>query len=749
MAEAREPNTALRLSIIGVVTVSLFGSLFARLYYLQVINSQDYVVAAESAQLRVIHEQGPRGRILDRNGNVLVDNVVSIVVGLDKQELRTSGYGAGDRNVEDSVDEVENRQELFGRFSTLLFDYGQPTKVVTIDELYNDPRYGPQDFVPVLEEVPEELELFLAEHRDEYPGIEVRRRAVRTYPYGRLAAHILGYVGQINEDELAAKQEMVGEPGEVDTSEKPYVGGDEIGKAGVERSFEENLRAVPGVTEIQVDARGDYVRTTKEPELTPGDDVWLTIDVRLQALAESQLAWMIAQRNPSVACDRDNACAAKEGAVVVVEPGTGEVLAMASYPTFDPDDLVNGVSSVLWDRLTGESSNKPMLNRGVAETFAPGSTFKLITATAAVQGGYLTPTDTINDTGVWRLEGCTSGKCEFQNASRARYGTVDLQQAMTVSSDVFFYRIGDQMWRGRELFGETPIQDTAAQFGLGESTDVGLPSESAGLIGTPNFLAEAHAKNPDGWPRADWAIGDSINIAIGQGLVSVTPLQLANAYATFANGGTRYQPRIVRLVSRPRDLARSVVDWRNLEVVEDFAPRKVGEVTYPTPESYSAIYRGLQGVTASGRGTASGPFSANPTAWPLAGKTGTAEVDRKADTSVFVAFGPADGATPAEFAVSAILPEAGFGSDASAPLVFSILAPVSQPGGLDALPEPPHTPVPGVTVENTSVSVPPTTSTTLPTRKIIPVEGDDGESAWGPPLSDRPRATPRVERAPQ
>jgi penicillin-binding protein 2 len=204
-------------------------------------------------------------------------------------------------------------------------------------------------------------------------------------------------------------------------------------------------------------------------------------------------------------------------------------------------------------------------------------------------------------------------------------------------------------------------------------------------------------------------------------------------------------------VSRPRDLAKSVVDWRNIEVVEDSAPEVVGEVVYPTLETYAAIYRGLEGVTTNGRGTATDAFRANPTTWPTAGKTGTAEVDRKADTSVFVGFGPAGVPEPVEYAVSAILPQAGFGADAAAPLVFSILAPLSQVGGPEGLPEPPHTPVPGVQVENTATTIPTATTTTLPTRKIIPIVDDElgggEESAAASPLSDLPRQSPRIRRS--
>lgn len=692
-----DPDTThVRLGVVGIVCASLFAALLVRLWYLQFLDDHEYKVEADTIHLRTIHEQGPRGRILDRKGRVLVDNRVSRVVGLDHRAMRAfDGCPTeGEKSSEAVKDATAARKELFARLAVTLSSFGHRTKAPEIERLFCDVRYGPNDFVPIVADVDEELEVYLAERQDEFPGIGVKRRSVRVYPYGRTAAHLLGYVGRINETELEAKQEELGTPADPKSPDaKTYGPEDEIGKNGIEASFEEDLRGTPGNTQIQVDARGAYIRTTRQPKLAPGNDVWLTIDIDLQRLAEEQLASMIASRNPSVSCDAKTKCNASDGAVVIMDPRDGSVLALASHPGYDPAELVNGISTDLWLSLTEDSRGKPMFNRALAGTFAPGSTFKLVTAHAALDKGFITRDFVYNDAGVYRLEGCTAGKCEFQNAGRVKNYATNLTKSLIVSSDTYYYRIGDQMWRARDTYGDQPIQDSAFAFGFGERTGIALASEAKGRIGTPKWLAAAYAETQAQgrkvFDRGEWRVGDSINLSVGQGLVDVTPLQLVNAYATFANGGTRWVPHIVSLVSRPRDMAKPVVDLENVEVIREYRPEPAGKVTFRDPGDYLAVYQGLQGVTARGNGTAEAAFSAHPPAWPVAGKTGTAQVSRKADTSIFVGFGPADGTRPAEYAITAIIPQGGFGGEAAAPLAASLLKALSEGSVPPAVPSAP------------------------------------------------------------
>lgn len=742
---AEDDNVQMRLAVVGVICVALFASLFVRLYYLQVIDHETYQVESKAIHYRTKHEEGPRGRILDRNGKVLVDNKISVVVGMDKEVTRAEGLGNGDVN--DSDEQLVKRKKVFQRLAGVLTDAGLPTKVTTLETLYTDLRYGPNDFVPVIDEgVPESLKAYLGEHHTEFPGIVAKARTVRVYPYGSLAAHLLGYVGQIIPEELerpdVVEEGTPAKPAGPDA--KPYAPDDQIGKSGVERAFEQYLRGKPGDTVIQVDARGQRIGTVKEPDLAQGDDVWLTIDIDLQALVEQRLAATIAARNPSVSCDKLTKCNAKEGSAVVLDPRNGEVLAMASYPTFDPSELVNGISTDVWERLNSKENHKPMLNRALNESYAPGSTFKLVSTHAALEKGVIKATDVWQDKGGYHLEGCTAGKCDFYNAGRERLGAVDLRRALTVSSDTYYYRIGDVLWRGREQFGDSAIQDSANLFGFGEKSGINLPAESAGLIGTPEWLAQVYAENPKNWARGDWKVGDSLNTAIGQGLVAVTPLQLANAYATFANDGTRFVPQIGLRVTRPKSLSKAIVDLNNVKLVTEFSPQVAGTVSFPTEEDYSIIYQGLQGVASQGSGTASDAFAAYPVDWPVAGKTGTAQVTNKADSSVFAGFGPATGFEAPRYAMAAVIPEGGFGVDAAAPLVASVFQllsrgplPVVQPAERPGIaagtpvttttlppdPEPLDTTLPAGTAPIDSTLPPDPNATTVPPAGSSPAAG--------------------------
>ena len=329
----------------------------------------------------------------------------------------------------------------------------------------------------------------------------------------------------------------------------------------------------------------------------------------------------------------------------------------------------------------------------------------------------------VGDPGYYDLQNC-SGKCRFYNAGKEILGASNLRRAITVSSDVYFYRVADLLSRGAAQYGPTPIQDSARLFGFGIPTGIDLPAESAGLIGTPQWLKSMYnPAHPNAFDHYDWKIGDTINVAIGQGLVAVTPLQLANANAGFANGGTRYVPQIVTKITRRKDLSKPVDDLTNIDVVKTFEPRIAGTVAFADPNNYTAVYDGLLGVTSKNAGTASGAFDKNPTAWPMAGKTGTAQVSRKADTSVFVGWGPAAQGQPAQYAMAAVLPESGFGADAAAPTAFSTLSPISRGQVAPAVPAP-QSPVP---LSPPTTVPPPTTtprsSTTVPKAGAAPKSG--------------------------
>jgi penicillin-binding protein 2 len=650
-----EPSR-LRMSVLGVVAVALFASLFARLYDLQIVGSPEFQVQAEANRVRSVHVQAPRGRILDRNGTVLVENRVAVVVAID-------------RNAFSDLDDDE-QDELLDRLALEMIGAGHPIGPDDIRARLEDQRYSRYAPVPIAHDVPEDLKIYFDEHSDEFPSVEVERVAVREYPYGRLAAHILGYVGQINEEELAYVE--AGQP--VDAA-KPYTLNDDIGKSGVERTYEQYLRGIPGERQIEVDAEGDPVRVIEDQLPQPGDDLVLSIDIDLQAEAEMRLRQGMdeARARPARANNEPNA--AITGSAVVLDPRNGQVLAMASYPTFDPTAFIDGIDQTEWAYLNDPANHYPLNNWAIQGQWAPGSTYKLFTGYAAAKSGLRGIDEIFNDAGGYTIPGCTGAKCHRSNAGGAAYGAVDLRRALTVSSDAYFYSLGAEFWIQQQRFGgEDAMQQYLRPWGIGEETGIALTGEASGRIPSPQWLREYCADVQCGDPV--WRAGDNVNMSIGQGNVLVTPLQLANGYATFANGGTRYVPQI----------ALRVDSAETGEPIVNIAPEARGRVDIPG-DIRAAIMDGLSGVPRPG-GTAAGAFAGFPIdQFPVAGKTGTAQVDGKADTAVFSAFGPT---TDPRFQVTVVIEEAGFGGTSSAPVaraLFDVLGgfrplPDAPPGGV-------------------------------------------------------------------
>ncbi|MEZ5381788.1 MAG: penicillin-binding transpeptidase domain-containing protein [Microthrixaceae bacterium] len=675
----------LRLSILGIVCISLFASLTARLWYLQVLNREEFAAEGQQSQLRTVHEQGPRGRILDVKGRVLVDNRLSVVVGI----------------VRDEVDDLnsQERSELYGALADKFNSYDiEALKRADIEDQVNDPRYAQFDFIPLYQDAPPELELFFAEHREDYPGIRVRRETIRTYPYGHIGASILGYVGHIDEQEYADPdiRQAAADEG------KPYSKEDDIGKGGVEQSMEAQLRGTPGSTTVEVSRTGAVVQVREETPPKVGADVWLTIDIDAQAWAEHVLK----EHMSDVRGHRDKdgrIYRAPEGASAIVNPHNGEIIALASVPTYDPSALVGGISTDVWEELNDPASGSPLNNWAVSGQFPPGSTFKLVTLYAALENGLFAPGQPPgleDSTGKYTIADCGGGpSCVRQNAGGVALGYSDPQSSLTISSDVFYYWLGDRMWRGKELLGETPIQDAGAKFGLGTKTGIPLAGEAGGRMPTPDMWRkrfdeaekrlEPGEENP--WGRRNWTAGDSVNLSIGQGEALVTPLQLANAYATIGNGGTHNKPLLVSKVTVPTDATKAPTAPDNPPLAtETFLP--VVQDRLPFTENHLAVMQaGFEGVIHNGRGTANDMWSdygGLPGRW--AGKTGTSEAgtdaNPKADGSVFALYGPVDAPFGPNFAIATIIPESGFGADTSGPTAVRTLRPLVE-GNLPPAPK--------------------------------------------------------------
>lgn len=689
---------SIRIGVVGIVVVSLFASLFARLYYLQILRDTTLEEVRGAPRFKEITYQGTRGRILDRTGKVLVDNRESIVVTIDRNRFA----------------EVKDQAGLQLRLARALTERGVPVKVADIAARLEDPRYDPFKPVPIAEDVTPELETYLLERLFDFPSVDVIRTSVRTYPYGPLAAHVLGYTGAVSAEELAAR------PKDRAREVKPYEPGDDIGKAGVEKVFESELRATPGVRDIEVDARNVEIGTRSVTPALPGRDLQLTIDMTLQQKVEQLLPAALLEaraqkkRNPT-----DPEFRAPAGAVVVLDAQSSEVLAMASFPTYNPAEFVGGISSYRFAELQDPGAFNPLFNRAMQAGYSPGSTFKPFTAVAALKSGALSATETIRDVGYWEVANCTE-TCYFQNAGRTAWGKVDIRRAMTVSSDVFFYRLGEKLWVDQAQYGRTAIQDVARTFGLGTVTGVQLPDEFDGLMADPDIRKKRHDENPAAFPNGVWLTGDNVNLSIGQGEMLVTPLQLANAYAALANGGSLHAPSV----------ARALRDHNSGAQVSAFQPRTLAQVALPESVRQPLI-DGLEGVVDNDEGTASAAFGGFPVAsFTIAGKTGTAEVAGLADSALFVSFGPLP---KPRYVVLAMLEESGFASSTAAPLVRKIyeqlddvrpLLPVSTPATTTPAATPAVTNAPAATttpgVTTPTATTPPST---LPGSGVVPSGG--------------------------
>lgn len=628
--------TRLRVTVVGVVVMALFAALFTRLWYLQVLDAGTFVDQAKRNEVQIICEPAPRGRIFDRNGTPLVDNEVSTAITLSQKEAR------------------QNPQTL----PTLAALLGVPVEELT--KRLQDPRYVQLGPVPIAVDVPEDKAIYVKENSDRLPGVDVAPLARRRYPQGRLAAHVLGSTGPINREELDARKPPKRPDGEVDPVADcdNYKLTDQIGKQGVEESFDELLRGRPGVKAYEVDRKGRILRAYDIRPPVQGADLVLSIDATIQREAEDSLRQgLVAARLLKQSKSDPRFLRAPGGSAVVVDATTGAVVAMASAPDFALEDFVGGVSKTVYSAYNDDPA-KPLLNRPIQGLYPPASTFKLPVAVAGLRYGIIpSPGATIVDEGEYRIPPPCSGRCRYTNSGRVAHGRIDLPAAITVSSDVFFYDVGARFWFARNQHGEAAVQDVARSFGLGQRTRISLTSEKEGRVSDPKVRKNLSKGAPGGW-----FVGDNVNMAIGQGETLVTPLQLAMEYATFANGGTLYQPRIVEQVKNPDG-----------SVAQDLGPIERGSVALP-PEHRGPILTGLRGVVANPGGTAYNAFQGY-SGMPVAGKTGTAQEPPRQDTAIFVGFGPF---TAPQYAVSVVLEESGFGGTTAAPVVRRIFEALSK-----------------------------------------------------------------------
>jgi penicillin-binding protein 2 len=587
---------ALRIAVVGGVAVALFAVLFLRLWDLQVLSGAESLAEAQNNRTREYRVVAPRGEILDRDGNVLVDNRTSLALQLNTAKL--------------PEDPAEERAELTHLGNLAHMSLKKVRK--TIREQEEVAAGAP---ITLRRDVGYDLVYYLQENQRRFPGVQVQTVFVRAYPDGSRAAHVLGSVGEVSEEELK-------EP-----TYKGLVPGDEVGKGGVEYTYDRYLRGKPGLTRIQVNALGQPTPGGQlvSDQPVPGDNLKLSLDPDVQAAGESALA-----------------AQGLRGAFITMNVDNGEILGLGSFPTYDPSVFTRPLSQAQVDTLYGDELAAPLTDRATSGLYPTGSTFKLITAMAALEGGVITPGETIVDNG-----SITVGTQKFSNAGGAAFGPVDLVNALRVSSDVYFYELGLKMWNTGEL------QRWAGKLGIGRPTGIDLPEQAEGLVPSKQWRDQLYK---EGETERPWSAGDNIQLATGQGDLQTNPLQMAIAYAAVANGGTVVTPHV----------GMEVEDAAG-RVLKEFAPKPRRHVHIDRTYR-DAILEGLHEAAQSPGGTSYGVFGGFPV--PVAGKTGTAERAGHGDQSWYVILAP----YPDPRIVTAVTTEeGGFGAESAAPAALQIL----------------------------------------------------------------------------
>ncbi|HEY5108693.1 MAG TPA: penicillin-binding protein 2 [Acidimicrobiales bacterium] len=682
--DTTEARPGLRLRIVGIAMVGLFAVLGLRLWALQVLQAPAAAQAVVANQIRSVPVTPTRGLILDRNGNPLVGN-------LPTEQITLSRVAA------------QHEPAVIGRLAALVGKTPAEVQAAIANQQYS--LYKP---VPILNDAPLADIVYIKEHQAEFPGVSSTQTTQRTYPQLQLpgpaqtsypASQVVGYVGTINTAELKSR------------ASQGYLAGDAFGQSGLEYQYETALHGTPGRQLLEVDPKGQVAGVLKSTAPQPGANIVTNIDTNLQQVADNALATQVENLkktfDPACLDAHDNKVGcypgATGGAVVVMSPKTGAVYAMSSYPSYNPAVWVGGISQTDYSALSDPANNEPLINRAIAGLYTPGSTFKLNTATAALQTGLWGPETTYYDNGTFKTPGCqyNSTTCIFHNSAGDPNGTYNVSSALTVSSDDFFYNLGYLFYAQSAKYGATAIQDQAAQYSLGQLTGIDLPGEAQGRVDSQAVRVKLHAANPKAFPNTTWYTGENIEMAFGQAGTYITPIEQAVAYSTFANGGTRYAPQVAAAVVSPGG-----------KVVTKIAPQVTGHVAL-SPSTFQALMTGFTGVVQSSNGTAYGAFQGLDFPGGLAGKTGTADtVKGKEPTAWFVGFGPT--ADP-QYVVVCVIDQAGFGATAAAPVVrdvFSYLA--THPIGPAAVP-------PGEKASQSTGAIPlpaapasSTTTTTLP-----------------------------------
>lgn len=602
-----------RFVAMGVLAAAIFGSLTAKLWSMQVLSSDSYRSKADDNQYATVSTPAPRGYICDANGLPLVKNRVSLTVLADA--------------------EVANDRDVVQRLSTVL---GVPYNVVR--QRIQDSTGGAQSERVVASDVRLRDVAFITEHSDAFSKVKTEERYVRDYPYGALAAHVVGYTGSVSEESL----KTVPDGRDIEL-------GDDVGASGIEAQYDNLLAGDHGKRKVVANADGEVVRVVSETQPTKGSDVYLTIKGPVQYVADRELAALIAPENGTIGTGKGLA-----GSVVVMDLRDGGVVAMANYPLFDPAEFAGSIADDVYDVYNSEAAQMPLINRAISGTYPAASTYKTFTGLAALANGFADMKRTWDCGGSW--DGWDTGFPQLC-WNHSGHGTLDLRGGIVQSCDVVFYWIAYDFYQAAQngKASATALQDYLKKFHLDQLTGIDLGGEGVGVIPTPEWKAQRFRDTPE---EAEWKGGDMTNMIIGQGYVLVTPMQVAVAYGAVATGKL-LKPHLLKEV---RNASGDVAAVHKVETA--------GELDVPE-ENLAFMRNALNGVAVDSSSMSSLLNEQGIDPAIVACKTGTAEYTDKADTAWFVCYAPLD---DPQYVVSCVVEQGGGGSAVAAPLGAKVLA---------------------------------------------------------------------------
>ncbi|MFF4268830.1 penicillin-binding protein 2 [Streptomyces sp. NPDC001536] len=648
----RTPRVQIRLIVIQILVLSLLGTLGGRLWYLQIREGDEYAKEASGNHVQQVVEPAVRGSILDARGVPIADNETRLVVSASRTDLL--------KMKDDGKAVLTKLAGVLGMKPEEVMQKVRLCDAETPQPCWNGSPYQP---IPITDEATAKQALQIRERAEDFPGITAEPEAVRRYasPGKANTAQVLGYLSPVTDEEITKAQD----------TDSPYLRSDQVGRSGLEREYDKELRGKAGVTRYEVDNLGRVIGQAASDDAQPGSNLVTSIDARVQRVAEYELNDAMKKARDVFDDNTGENYKADSGAVVVMEAKTGRVVAMASNPTYDPNAWVGGISAKDYTKLTGKDSNYPLLNRAIQGQSAPGSIFKVVPTAAAVNAGY-------SFDGPYECSSSYSiGGQVFKNFESKGYGPISLGRALEVSCDTVFYRLAHEEWKRDG--GTKPKKDaknwfykTAHQFGLGAETGIDLPNEVTGRIPDRQWKLDYWKANKDAWCKTGkkggsyaeqiayenclegnlMRAGDSVNYSIGQGDTLVTPIQMATIYAAISNGGTLYTPSV----------GKAIVSADG-KTVDEIKPKAHGKLPI-SRKTLAEMDDALAGVAT--RGTAAWRFGGWPQdEIPMHAKTGTAEVYGKQTTSWFATY-------TKDYTVVMTISQGGTGSGASGPAVRNI-----------------------------------------------------------------------------